>query len=216
MEGPKDRITRMAEAYDEEADATGWVGPEIAFGLAYAHVRPGEAILDIGIGTGLSSVLFRKAGLNVLGMDVSMDMLDVCRVKGFTELVLHDLEAVPYPYGTTGIDHAVCIGVMNFFGALTAVFRETARILREGGVFVFCVGDRTEEEDPRIVVGPEHTMSDRSMTMYRHSAGQIDDWLSRFGFTCLKSLEFTVFMDRERTRRIRSRMYLAKKTAPIK
>ena len=69
-------------AYDKEAEASGWYGPEVAFGLAFKYVLPGQSILDIGIGTGLGSVLFRKAGLDVHGMDISSKMLDVSRSKG--------------------------------------------------------------------------------------------------------------------------------------
>ena len=44
-------------AYDDEAEACGWFGPEVVLGLAYKCVQPGQSILDIGIGTGLGSVL---------------------------------------------------------------------------------------------------------------------------------------------------------------
>jgi hypothetical protein len=54
---PQDeQIRAMVEAYDEVAEATGWLGPEVAFGLVYKHIQPGQSILDIGIGTGLVSV----------------------------------------------------------------------------------------------------------------------------------------------------------------
>jgi SAM-dependent methyltransferase len=81
----------MVAAYDDEAEASGWFGPEVAFGLAYTYVQPGQSILDIGIGTGLGTVLFRKARMKVCGIDVSPKMLDACRSKGFTALQLHDL-----------------------------------------------------------------------------------------------------------------------------
>ena len=73
----------MVEKYDQEATATGWLGPEVAFGLAYKYINHGQKILDIGIGTGLGSILFYKAGLNVFGMDVSNEMLAACHSKGF-------------------------------------------------------------------------------------------------------------------------------------
>ena len=46
----------MSGDYDKKAEEYDWRGPEVAFGLAYAFVNPGESILDIGIGTGLSSI----------------------------------------------------------------------------------------------------------------------------------------------------------------
>lgn len=52
--------------------------------MAYEQIQPGQSILDIGIGTGLRSILFRKAGLTVHGMETSQDMLEACRTKGST------------------------------------------------------------------------------------------------------------------------------------
>ncbi len=42
---------------------------------------PGQVILDIEIGTGLSSALFYRAGLKVEGMDVSDTTIEACRKK---------------------------------------------------------------------------------------------------------------------------------------
>ena len=119
-----------AEAYDAEAQATGWLGPEVAFGMVYQHVLPDQSILDLGIGTGLASVLFRKAGLKVHGLDIAQDMLDACRWKGFDDLRRHDLTEPPYPYASESFDHVVCVGVLPFFSHLSPVFAETARIHR--------------------------------------------------------------------------------------
>jgi 2-polyprenyl-3-methyl-5-hydroxy-6-metoxy-1,4-benzoquinol methylase len=76
------QVRATTKAYDDEAEATGCHGPEVAFGLTYPYVQQGRSILDIGIGTGLGSVLYRKAGLKVYGMDASQEMLDACRSKG--------------------------------------------------------------------------------------------------------------------------------------
>ena len=205
----------MVAAYDDEAEASGWFGPEVAFGLAYTYVHPGQSILDIGIGTGLGSVLFDKAGLKVHGMDVSPKMLDACRNKGFTALQLHDLSNPPYPYESESMDHAVCAGVLNFFSDLSPVFKETARILRKEGLFVFVVGDRVETEDHEIKVVPKHTKSEKTIVMYRYSLKQIDTWLECYGLEHVRSLAFTVFMDRERSRSMPSKAYLVRKVTLI-
>jgi len=205
----------MVATYDEEAEATGWYGPEVAFGLTYAYVQPGQSILDIGIGTGLGSVLFRKAGLEVYGMDISPQMIEACRSKGFTSLQLHDLTKPPYPYNSESMDHAICSGVLNFFSDLAPIFQEVGRILRNGGLFVFVIGDRNEDEEHEITVGAEHTKSDRTVTMYKHSPQQIDNWIKRCGFKLMRSLAFTIFMDRERTKSMSAKVYLTKKVASI-
>ena len=205
----------MIEAYDEEARATGWLGPEVAFGLTYEYIKPGQSILDIGIGTGLGSIAFRKAGLKVYGMDVSQEMLDACRCKGFTHLARHDLTKRPYPYPSESLDHVVCVGVLQFFSDLSPVFGESARILRRGGLFVFVVGDRTEDETLEVVVGAEHTRLGVPMTIYRHSVQQINTWTTEHGFMALRSLAFTVYMDREKTRSLQARAHLVRKREGI-
>jgi len=129
----------MALIYDEEAQATGWHGPAVVFGLAFRYTKPGQTLIDIGIGTGLGSALFHKAGLNVTGMDISEEMLGACRKKGFAaRLVHHDLTVSPYLFGDASCDHAVSTGVFQFFESLDPVFGEVSRILRGGGHIRLC------------------------------------------------------------------------------
>jgi predicted TPR repeat methyltransferase len=200
----------MADVYDEWAEATGWRGPQVAFGLAFRYVRPGESILDLGIGTGLSSELFRKAGLQVSGMDVSREMLDACRAKGFTDLARHDLSEPPYPYASGSFDHAVCLGVLNLIRDLSPVIGEVARLLRGNGVFVFVVLDRGDAEPPELALGPEYTGEAEPVDVYRHSPGQIRGWLAECGFTPTDDFAFTVPMDPERLHGLPARAYLAR------
>lgn len=200
--------------YDDEAEATGWYGPEVAFGLAYADVAHGQRILDLGIGTGLGSALFAKAGLIVHGMDVSPEMLQACRDKGVAHLVQHDLRAAPYPFADGSMDHAVCTGVMGFFEDLSVIFTETSRILRPGGLFVFVAGDREAGAVSAVTVGGTYTPDGRLVTLYRHSHGQMDRWCRAAGFTAVRNLAFTAFMDRARTQAVRLRAYVVRSAAP--
>jgi predicted TPR repeat methyltransferase len=206
-----EKVNALIAAYAEEAEATGWFGPEVVFGLSYAYIEPDQSILDIGIGTGLGSDLFRKAGLKVYGMDISPQMLDACRSKGLTAVQLHDLTKMPYPFDSESMEHAVCTGVMNFFSDLSPFFKETARILRTGGLFAFVVGDRAEDQPGEIAVGPEHTNTEEIVTMYLHSPKQIDSYIEKNRFSLMRSLAFTVYLDRERTNGLQARAYLARK-----
>ncbi len=207
-----EKVNALIAAYAEETEATGWFGPEVLFGLSYAYVQPGQSMLDIGIGTGLGSDLFRKAGLKVYGLDISPQMLEACCSKGLKTVKLHDLTTMPYPFDSESIDHAVCTGVMNFFSDLSPLFIETARILRPGGLFAFVVGDRAEDEPGEIAVGPEHTNTEETVTMYLHSAKQIDNWLMQNRFNLIRSLIFTVYLDPERTIATQAKAYLARKS----
>jgi ubiquinone/menaquinone biosynthesis C-methylase UbiE len=202
----------MAAEYDRSKDAQGWRGPEVVFGLVYAFVNPGESVLDIGIGTGLGSMLFHKAGLHVYGMDMSPQMLEVCAQKGFTEdLKIHDLTVEPYPYPAASLDHAVCVGVMNHFEDLGAVFRETSRILKDNGIFAFVVADRSAGEESSFEV--EH--ADSRTTMFRHSSEQIGSLLHETCFSLLRDLDFSVHGHNETSRPLHLKAYAAKRQKRI-
>ncbi len=59
--------------------------------LVNMYVRLGDTVLDIGIGTGPGSERYARAGLRVYGMDISDDMLEICRKKNFAAgLGCHD------------------------------------------------------------------------------------------------------------------------------
>jgi ubiquinone/menaquinone biosynthesis C-methylase UbiE len=72
---------KSAGIYDNMSMRVENHGHEVLFGLAYEYLSPGDTVLDVGIGTGLSTYLFYKAGLRVYGVDGSETMLDICRKK---------------------------------------------------------------------------------------------------------------------------------------
>ncbi len=208
----ENHIEHYDEAYDDEAEATGWFGPEVLFGLIYKFLKPGQKVLDIGIGTGLSSELYYRVGLKVYGMDISDKMLEAVNQKCIAEdLVLHDLTEFPYPYNDNFFEVVVCAGVFNFFEMLNEIFSEVSRILKKDGCFAFVVGCRQSDEESAVVIGSEHTGSDRTVTMYRHSDEQIDQWLAEASLREIRSLEFTVFMDKEKKHQIPAKAYVVKK-----
>jgi len=215
---PEDALdgSSLASRYDSDAEEYDWRGPEVVFGLTYSFVNPGESVLDIGIGTGLGSVLFHKAGLHVYGMDVSTEMLEACRSKGFAvDLKNHDLTLESYPYGEASLDHAVCLGVLHFFRDLRIVFTEVSRILRDNGIFAFVVGDRQPGDESRFVVGREDTGADSSVAMYRHGMEEIKSLLNGNHFELVRCLEFPVSMDRERNKTSRAKAYAARRRKRI-
>lgn len=207
-----EKCGKMAKEYDHRKKEHLWLGPDVVFGMVYEFIKPGESMLDIGIGTGLGSVLFHNAGLRVYGMDMSPEMLEICRAKNFTEdLKVHDLTSVPYPYSDASLDHAVCIGVLNHFENLQPVFGEASRILKNNGIFAFIVADRKSNEQPSFQV--EH--GDSRSTMYRHNAEQIGKLLQDGGFTFIKGLEFSVSGHKEKGRPLSLKAYVAERQKRI-
>ena len=199
--------------YDLEAKYANWLGPEVVFGLSFEYVKPGEILLDLGIGTGLASQLYYKAGLKIWGMDISNDMLNICRQKNITvDLKKHDLTDEPYPFDSESSDHIVCIGTLHFFKDLNLIFSESSRIIKTDGIFVFTVADQNDTEDEEIIAGPELTHSDETIIMYRHNEEKLINCLDQYNFKFLQSLEFLINIDREKTKTFRTKAYVTQKT----
>lgn len=131
-----------AADYDAQVSAYGCYLAEALFGLCYAFIRPGERLLDVGIGSGLSAAPFARAGLRVWGIDFSAAMLDLCRAKGIAEeLRQYDAQAVPWPYPSGAFDHVISCGLFHFIPDLEAMVDEAARVTRPGGLFAFTTKD---------------------------------------------------------------------------
>ncbi|MEM7734985.1 MAG: class I SAM-dependent methyltransferase [Deinococcota bacterium] len=130
----------MAQVYDaimKDIDYEGWV----EFVLEHAATRgwQGERVLDLGCGTGNSSIPFYARGYQVIGLDSSADMLAVARDKmpvlSFLEADFRDFQlAVPVDL------------VVSMFDSLNNLtqpcdFVQAARCvwtsLRPGGLFIF-------------------------------------------------------------------------------
>jgi predicted TPR repeat methyltransferase len=181
--------------YDLQAKAHGWHGHEALFGMMYDFIKPGQTLLDVGIGTGLSSVLFHNAGLHVSGFDSSREMLDMCEAKGFTvQTIQHDLRRVPYPYPAGSFDYVISLAVLNFVADLAPVFAEAARIVRPFGIFAFALEEQHSGQPAQYVIrsDPNAAQENKEMAiiMFRHSDAYVRSLLAGHGFTPLKKLEF--------------------------
>jgi predicted TPR repeat methyltransferase len=206
-----------ATLYESQAAEIGWHGHEILFGLMYEFVKPDETLLDIGIGTGLSSLLFHKAGLHISGFDRSREMLEGCKSKGFSgEIILHDLRSVPFPYETGSFNHVISLGVLNFYADLAPVFEEAARIIKPGGTFGFAVEERKPEQEARYTIrvnGGGAQTNRREIAMYRHSYEHVRDLLGSTGFFVLKNYEFLADRYPEQGIEVYLKIYIARKEA---
>jgi SAM-dependent methyltransferase len=207
---------QSAAGYDQQAHETHWFGPDVVFGLAWEFVKPGESLLDLGIGSGLSSLPFYKAGLQIFGLDGSSDILEVCRAKGFTAgLKQHDLRRFPLPYPSGLFNHVISVAVLNSFDDLGPLFEEIARVQKPGGVFAFTVEDRQPGQEYRYAINrvevDEKPKEETAVMLFRHSTETITGLLAQNGFVPLKSLEFVAFKYPAEGRDVYFKAYVARK-----
>jgi SAM-dependent methyltransferase len=177
-----------AADYDRLAASYRSYGAEFLFGLSFEYVQAGERLLDVGIGTGLSSRLFARVGLSVSGVDGSAAMLEVCRAKGFaSDLRLFDLRNTPWPYADGSFDHAIACGLFHFFGDLSPFFREVGRILRPGSLFAFTVMLQSADK-PTAQPGEAYAeVTWSGVPIFLHAPQAVESLLAASGFDPLKA-----------------------------
>lgn len=172
-----------AGGYDAQVQAYDCHIQDVLFGLCFEFTRPGQRLLDAGIGSGLSAQSFARAGLRIYGMDFAPAMLDVCRAKGFVaELKQHDLLQIPWPYPDRTFDHVVCCGVLHFIAQLETVVGEVARVLADGGMFAFT----TRIPDSAAIDHPFVPHISGEFAIFSHAPTYVETLLAQHSFTCLK------------------------------
>ncbi|MCD4675587.1 MAG: class I SAM-dependent methyltransferase [Desulfobacula sp.] len=171
----------MASQYDKEVKAYDSYGYDVIFGMSFEFVSSNEKLLDIGIGTGLSSRQFAKIGLKVYGLDTSQEMLAACQSKSFTKaLTLCDITQEPIPYNDRYFDHVICCGVLHFVSDLNRLFSEVKRVIRKKGIFAFTIAPQ------ETAVGFIEEPTAWGVPIFKHSFGYIMDLLKKNGLELLK------------------------------
>jgi SAM-dependent methyltransferase len=108
--------------------------------LSLGEVRPGQAVLDLGSGPGLDSLLVaRRVGPTgqVVGVDLCREMVEKARrnasLLGLSnaEFLHAGIEKLPLPDGA--VDVVISNGVFNLCPDKPAVLAEAFRMLRLGG-----------------------------------------------------------------------------------
>ncbi len=174
-----------AADYDCQVKAYDCHLTDVLFGLCYEFIQPGQVVLDVGIGSGLSAQLFARAGLEIYGMDFSLAMLDICRSKGFAvELKQHDILHVPWPYPAGRFDQLVCCGVLHFVADLDSIFDEARRVVRQGSSFAF-----TTKAASSMAGDQQKYIQQRSgeFEIFSHTSAYIEALLALYAFTRLKT-----------------------------
>lgn len=196
-----------AMKYDQLCRQMEWHGHEALFGMMFEYILPGQPILDLGIGTGLIAALFQKAGLEVYGIDVSEEMLEVCAQKNVArELAVRDVSRPDWPYRDERFTHLVSCGLFHFLSArnLEVVFGEAHRVLKPGGTFGFTakgiLGGKTEYID-----------RESGIRIYCMSEPIIEALATGHGFRVLKKMPYWTYNDPGRTEPSVFYLYVVKK-----
>lgn len=139
------------EIYDDVADD--WWSDEIRWVRTLKNLVPGRLswfdkridwqgkhVLDLGCAGGFMAEALTARGAKVTGIDPAAQAIEAARAHAAQEglEITYDVgvgEALPY--ADASFDAVVCVDVLEHVQDLSQVMRETARVLRPGGMFLY-------------------------------------------------------------------------------
>jgi SAM-dependent methyltransferase len=150
LSGDSAGVRSVAEAFGYTPEQLAAIPAEANMGLscgnptAFASLRPGEVVVDLGCGGGLDVLLAAdKVGPagKVIGIDMTPEMLDRARanaarpvngvVRGNVKFHLAPIDRMPL--ADASVDCVISNCVINLAPDKGAVFREMFRVLKPGG-----------------------------------------------------------------------------------
>jgi arsenite methyltransferase len=141
-------VRAVAEAFGYTPEQLASIPAEANMGLscgnptAFASLRPGETVVDLGCGGGLDVLLAAAKvgpGGRAIGIDMTQEMVDLARKNaGKLGQPLHNIDfhlaaidRLPLPQDS--VDCIISNCVINLAPDKSAVFREMLRVLKPGG-----------------------------------------------------------------------------------
>jgi len=139
-------VKAVAEAFGYSAEQLASIPAEANMGLscgnptAFASLRTGETVVDLGCGGGLDVFLAAaKVGPTgrAIGIDMTPEMLTLARANaakaGLANVEFHQAMIDQLPLPDASVDCVISNCVINLAADKPAVFREIARVLKPGG-----------------------------------------------------------------------------------
>lgn len=134
----KQRATWALGEYDRIADGLTISTDQT---LRVAGIRPGEIVLDLATGTGITAIAARERGAEVTGVDLTPELLAVARSKaneaGLGDIDFREGDAEELPFADAAFDVVVSTCGHMFAPDQPKVAAELARVTRPGGRVVF-------------------------------------------------------------------------------
>jgi SAM-dependent methyltransferase len=138
-------------------------------------------VLDVACGTGRHTITLCKAGFDVVGLDISVNLLRIAKTHGASVLVRGDMRFLPFKPGafTAAISMDNSIGYLPTEKEDAQSLTEVKRVLKADGLFVLDVFNREKLSQKYNAKGTSPKLYDYpSFTLQQDRTVSVDgDWL---------------------------------------
>jgi SAM-dependent methyltransferase len=176
IEPVQKQFGRTAAAYVESA--THARGEDLDRVVALATEHGGERVVDVGTGVGHTLRRVAPSFRRAVGVDATREMLEagvgVLAGAGVKNAVLVQADATALPIPSGSADVVTSRLAAHHFADAAAAFREIARILRPGGLFVLVDNFAPDQPDLQRFINEVETLRDPSHIRNHTVAGWSD------------------------------------------
>lgn len=126
----------VAKWYDETVEEKGSYQQELILPnlLRLMEIKEGETVFDLACGQGLFARAFHAAGAEVIGADISRELIGIARKKSPREIVYHVAPADSLPFlKNGGIEKVAVVLALQNIEKLNETLAECARVLARSG-----------------------------------------------------------------------------------
>lgn len=144
------------------------------------------SILDLGCGTGLVGQELESIASQLVGVDLSQKMLDICAQRNvYTKLIKEDLLQMMSAQSPSVFDCVTCADVFVYIGRLEELTQQINKVSKTGAYFAFSV--ESLEQSP-YNSNPQQQFHLQENGRYVHSKNYLQSLASNNGFKILECI----------------------------
>jgi phosphatidylethanolamine/phosphatidyl-N-methylethanolamine N-methyltransferase len=134
MQEPSTRVIYDIQSRFYDYTFGALVQRRIATAISHMNIRPGDRILDLGIGTGASLSYYPQDRGRIFGIDLSSGMLEKCRQRlvhqGRVNATVLQGNALQLPFDEDTFDHVFISHVISVVSDPCRLVREAQRVAK--------------------------------------------------------------------------------------
>lgn len=119
---------RIAEVYDDTRELPKDASESVINALCEEFGDHGT-VLDVGSGTGRFAIPLSRRGLSIVGIDISISMLEASRRKGFSNFVRADSSRMPFR--DAAFDFALAVHIFHLLEDWAVTLSEVTRVVKD-------------------------------------------------------------------------------------